>query len=229
MTKPVVLFVEDNLTLRQQLAEYFEPLDWRCDFADTGALALQLGARNHYDVVVLDLGLPDCDGVEICRALKSMSARATPVLMLTARDSLQDKTVGFHAGADDYLTKPFLLPELKLRCEALCRRQALHQQGEIEIGDLLLKVHERRAYRAGCLLELTQLGFNILLTLAKAHPAAVTRSILTHALWGDEPPASDALRSHIYALRQVLDKPFVTPMLTTVTQVGYRLERVNDG
>jgi DNA-binding response OmpR family regulator len=229
MPKPVVLFVEDNATLRQQLAEYVESLGWHCDFADTGALALQLAARNHYDVVVLDLGLPDCDGVTVCRALKAQSAKALPVLMLTARDSLQDKTAGFHAGADDYLTKPFLLPELTLRCEALCRRHALHQQGEIAIGDLLLKVHERRAYRAGRQLELTQLGFNILQELAKAHPAAVTRSTLTHTLWGDEPPASDALRSHIYALRQALDKPFVTPMLTTVTQVGYRLEAVSDG
>ena len=226
MPQPVVLFVEDNLTLRQQLAEYFDPMGWHCDYAETGQQALQLAENHCYDLVVLDLGLPDGDGVAICEQLKRISARALPVLMLTARDSLHDKTRGFHAGADDYLTKPFLLPELKLRCDALRRRHQLGRQGEIVIGDLVIKVHERRALRAGQSLALTQIGFDILSELANAYPAAVTRSALSHALWGDEPPASDALRSHIYAIRQVLDKPFAAPMLTTVTQVGFRLDAV---
>lgn len=117
---------------------------------------------------------------------------------------------------------------MALRCQALARRRDLHQNKTISVGDLVLDRAQRSATREGHPLKLTKIGFDILTELAEAYPQAVTRTQLTHKLWSHDPPDSDTLRSHIYSLRTALDKPFKTPMLTTIINVGYKLELPGD-
>jgi len=218
-----ILVVEDHPTIARQVVDFLDGLKWQADHAATGTLAIELATREAYDVVLLDLNLPDIDGLEVCRAIKARAPRNVPVLMLTARDAFEDKARGFHGGADDYVTKPFDLRELALRCEALARRGRLHIEQALRVGPLTLLVRERRALYGDTPLALTQLGLRILSALCEAHPHAVSRSALTHALWGANPPDSDALKSHIYALRRKLALAGAPDMIVTIPQLGYRL------
>jgi DNA-binding response OmpR family regulator len=145
------------------------------------------------------------------------------VLMLTARDTLDDKLRGFAIGADDYLTKPFALAELAARCQALSQRHRLGLDHVLTIGTLEIDRRSGTVRREGRQLRLTPLAYRILLLLAEAHPRPVPRFELSQGLWGDDPPDSDALRSHVHLLRQVLDKPFGRPMLETVHGIGFRI------
>lgn len=218
-----ILLVEDNGTIATQLTSFMEGLGWSVDYASSGGQGMELARSGLFDVLLLDLNLPDMDGLAVCRRLKAELDYNLPVLMLTARDAFEDKASGYGEGADDYVTKPFDLRELRLRCEALGRRHRLHQSAELCLGELQLSLKSQEARRRGELLKLTGVGFRILRELAEAYPEAVTRSQLIHRLWGDDPPDSDALRSHIYSLRAVLDKPFDSAMLKTLPNVGYRL------
>ncbi len=163
------------------------------------------------------------DGLELCRQLRAKALRHVPVLMLTARDTLDDKLRGFDTGADDYLIKPFALAELAARCRSLSQRHRLGADHALTIGSLMVDRQNRIARREGQQLRLTPLIYQILLLLAEAYPRPVPRFELNRGLWGDDPPDSDALRSHVHLLRQVLDKPFDKPMLETVHGIGFRL------
>lgn len=218
-----ILVVEDHPTIARQVVEFLEGLKWHTDHAATGTLAIELATREAYDVVLLDLNLPDVDGLEVCRAIKLRASRNVPVLMLTARDAFEDKARGFNEGADDYLTKPFDLRELALRCEALARRGQLHLKQEMQLGPLTLLQREKRALCHNTPLALTQIGFKLLLKLCTAYPQAVSRSALMHDVWGANPPDSDALKSHIYTLRKQLEQVGVAQMIVTIPQLGYRL------
>lgn len=218
-----ILVVEDHPTIARQVVEFLEGLRWHTDHAATGALAIGLATREEYDVVLLDLNLPDMDGLEVCRAIKQTAARNVPILMLTARDAFEDKARGFRGGADDYLTKPFDLRELALRCEALARRHQLHVSQQMQVGRLTLLPRERRALYDDAPLALTHAGFKILFLLCSAHPHAVSRSTLVHELWGADPPDSDALKSHVYALRRQLELASGMSLIATIPQLGYRL------
>lgn len=218
-----VLIIEDNLALRSNMAAAFEAEGHIADFSADGPGGLQLAMQTHPDVVVLDLGLPGMDGVEVCRQLRARADRHVPVLMLTARDSLEDKLGGFAAGADDYLTKPFAEAELLARCLALGVRHRAGTGHRLQIGSLCIDRRLGSASRHGQALNLHQTGYRILLELAEAWPGTLTRSHLVTRLWGEDVPDSDPLRSHLYLLRQALDKPFATAMLETVHGVGFRL------
>lgn len=215
-----VLVVEDHAPLAHNLAEALEGAGHTFDFAADGELGLRLALSQDYDLVILDLGLPRMDGLEVCRRLRARQPRRLPVLMLTARDTLQDKLAGFDCGADDYLVKPFAMEEVLARCRALAQR---HEDYLLQVGSLCIDRRTRTATRAGQALRLQPLGYRILLALAEASPRVLTRSELSRKLWGEEAPDSDALRSHLYQLRLALDKPFATPMLATVHGVGLRL------
>jgi DNA-binding response OmpR family regulator len=223
-----ILLIEDNKIIARQLGEFLEGPRWSVDYADNGNLGKELALQHDYDVIILDLNLPDVDGLEVCRDIKQEAEINPPILMLTARDSFEDKARGFGEGADDYVTKPFEFRELALRCQALARRQQLHRNQTLTLGELIIDQKQHLATRQGQSLKLTNIGFLILLTLAQEYPQAVSRSSLMKKIWGDEPPDSDALRSHIYSLRNVLDKPFNSPMLTTITNVGFRLSNIDE-
>lgn len=219
-----ILLVEDEAELAASIIDFLESQGHRLDYAADGRQGLELALVGTYDVVLLDLRLPRLDGLEVCRELRATAERHLPILMLTARDTLDDKIAGFDAGADDYLTKPFALEELLLRCNALGRRHQLHDAQLLTIGELTIDRRQRTATRAGQPLDLHHTPFDILVALAEAHPAVMTRSELADRIWGDEQPASDALATHIYSLRQALDRPFDSPMLKTLHGVGFRLE-----
>lgn len=218
-----ILVVEDHPAIARQIVTFLDGLGWQTDHAGTGLLAIALATRGCYDVVLLDLNLPDLDGIDVCRKIKAEAPRNVPVLMLTARDAFEDKARGFNEGADDYVTKPFDLRELALRCEALARRHQLHRDAELCVGPLTLHLRERRATCNAVPVQLTQVGYRILSLLCSAHPQAVTRSAMLHALWGDQPPDSDALKSHVYALRRQLALAGAPGMIVTIFQLGYRL------
>ncbi|WP_312440455.1 response regulator transcription factor [Janthinobacterium sp.] len=218
-----VLLIEDHAGIARQIATFVDGLGWQLDHAGTGALGVRLATSHVYDVVLLDLNLPDIDGLQVCRAIKAGAPSNVPILMLTARDAYEDKARGFHDGADDYLTKPFDLRELALRCEALARRSQLHVHQELRVGPFMLLARESRAHYRDVALSLTQSGFKILMLLCREHPHAVARAALSAHLWGSEPPESDALKSHIYALRKQLEAAGGAGLLVTIPQLGYRL------
>jgi DNA-binding response OmpR family regulator len=143
--------------------------------------------------------------------------------MLTARDSYLDKVKGFNFGADEYLTKPYDLRELALRCKVLTRRQELYQSNKMSLGDLTLDLNENKATRRNQEIVLNKTAFSILLILMKAYPNPVSKSRIMHDIWGDSPPETNALKSHIYNLRLVIDKPFKTNIIQTIVNVGYKL------
>lgn len=226
MTAPAlhILVVEDNAALGHSIRQLLVASGHRVDLAADGRAGLQMALAEPPDVLVLDLTLPGMDGVRICRRLRAECDRHVPVLMLTARDTLDDKLAGFDAGADDYLVKPFANEELLARCLALSHRQRAGMSHILRIGPLEIDRRTGVVQRAGVVLDIRQTAQRILLILAEAWPRAVTRSELIRRLWGDDPPESDPLRTHLYLLRQALDKPFDSAMLVTVHDVGFRLE-----
>lgn len=224
MTILSVLVIEDTPEIGREVCDFLSAQGMQVDYAATGNLGLSLAQQQHYDVIVLDVMLPDINGVTVCKTLKQSCDPVPAVLMLTARDSIADKSLGFDAGADDYLTKPFDLTELLLRCQALARRHQLHQSQTIVIGELAVNEKQQLAERQGQSLKLSSTDFAILLLLVQAYPNAVSRQQLVNKIWGDEAPDSDVIRSHIYTLRQALDKPFATPMLATLHGIGFKLQ-----
>ena len=218
-----LLIVEDNPDIAENIADYLEAQGNILDFAMDGIGGLHLALTQDYDVIVLDIMLPRMDGLTFCRELREKGERRTPVLMLTARDTLADKLKGFDAGADDYLVKPFAMQELDARLEALSKRSESVQKVLSVIADLELDTGRMEVKRAGKNIELNRTCLKILTILFKAYPNVVPRKELEYALWGDMLPGSDALRSHIYALRNAIDKPFKNSLLETVHGIGYRL------
>lgn len=218
-----ILLVEDTQALATEIYDFLESQGMDVDYAATGKLAMSLLSNNRYDVVILDVMLPDISGIDICHHIKTHIEPAPPILMLTARDSIKDKTLGFDAGTDDYLTKPFNQQELLLRCKALRRRQQLHQSPFITIGELNFNAKQKTARRDGRDLKLSSTDFKILSLLVQAYPNAISRREIIAQVWGQDFPDSDAIRSHIYTLRQVLDKPFKTDMLKTIHGIGFKL------
>lgn len=218
-----ILLIEDNDALAANIADYLEARGHRMDFAIDGANGLATATASHPDIILLDIALPKLNGLLLCEQLRNDASHYIPVLMLTARDTLDDKLAGFAAGADDYLVKPFALAELAARIDALSMRHRVGTRHCIQIGTLALDRQEQRASRCGTELRLSPILWSILLLLAESYPRPISRSELTRRLWGDDPPPSDALRSHIHLLRQALDKPYAGPMLETVHGVGFRL------
>jgi DNA-binding response OmpR family regulator len=223
-----ILIVEDNLDLAENIGDYFDIQGHVTDFAMDGIGGLHLALTQDYDVIILDIMLPGMDGLTLCRKFKAESEKQTPLLMLTARDTLSDKLEGFDAGADDYLVKPFEFEELSARIQALVRRSSYLNKKSIRIGDLEIDLGKMQVKRADLPIELNRACVTILTLLMKASPNIVSRKEIEHVLWGDMPPGSDALRSHIYTLRRAIDKPFKRHLIRTVHGVGYRLVDSDD-
>lgn len=218
-----ILLVEDNSDLASNIIDYLEALGHRLHYAADGEAGLREALVNPVDIILLDLALPNRDGLSVCAEIRRRADRRVPILMLTARDTLDDKLAGFANGADDYLIKPFSLAELAARITALAQRKHLGRQHRFSVGPLTIDRQARLATREGRQLRLTPLLWEFLLLVAEAWPNPVTRDEVTLRLWGDEPPSSDSLRAHLHLLRQVVDKPFNFPIIETVHSVGFRL------
>jgi DNA-binding response OmpR family regulator len=220
-----VLIVEDNADLAANIADFLEGRGHQVDVAMDGVTGLHLAVTQPHDVIVLDLMLPGLDGLTLCRRLRQDAKSATPVLMLTARATLDDKIAGFGEGADDYLVKPFELRELEMRLAALVRRaKGGERLNRLQVADLVFDLGTRVVQRAGRTLNLPMMPLRILEQLMKRSPNVVWRREIEQAAWGDSPPDSDSLRVHMHTLRSAIDPPDLPPLLHTVRGVGYQLK-----
>ena len=218
-----VLIIEDNLDIQANIAEYLED-QYSLDFAYTGNQGLKLALDNDYDVIILDLMLPGIDGINLCKTLRQEAAFETPVLMLTARDTLDDKEIGFGAGADDYLVKPFSLRELRMRINALAKRPKAMNTKSLNYEDLTLSMATLELSSASkTRVTLHRKEAIILNMLIEAAPDIVTNEALSYRLWGEDIPESGALRTHIYNLRQVLKRIPTCCEIKTMRANGYSL------
>lgn len=220
----VVLIIEDNRSLAETVGYFLEARGLEVDYAVDGAEGYRLASENRYDAIILDGNLPRMDGLQVVKHLRTEARVATPIIMVTARDTLEDKLVGLEAGVDDFLTKPFATQELEARLKAIIRRNRKEvARAVLQVGDLTLDPASQIVQRGGRRLELTPAGMRLLTILMRESPRVVSRREIERELWGDDLPDSDALRSHMYNLRKAIDKGFATPMLHTVQSAGYRL------
>jgi DNA-binding response OmpR family regulator len=218
----MILLVEDHKDIAEMVTAYLEGRGFDVDYAADGVTGLHLAVTNTYDAIVLDLMLPGMDGLEVCHKLRTEARRDTPVIMLTARDTLDDKVTGLETGADDYLIKPFAIKELEARLRSLIRRSKGEVSREVlTVGDLSIDTATLKIQRGGKELNMTPIGLKILTVLMRASPAVVSRRELERQVWGDILPDSDTLRSHLYNLRKVIDKPFSKQLLHTIQGSGY--------
>jgi DNA-binding response OmpR family regulator len=224
-----ILVVEDNRDILSNLMDYLSLKGYTVDCAQDGLSGLHLAATEHYDLLILDIMLPGIDGYTLCKRLREDARRDTPVIMLTARDQLDDRLKGFRSGADDYLVKPFALSELAARVEAVMRRTRGGGRRLLQVADLVYDLDTLEVSRGGKPLKLNPIGLKLLAALMQKSPHVIRREVLEETLWGDDCPDSDSLRSHIHQLRQVIDKPFGTALLHTVHGVGYRLIQEDHG
>lgn len=218
-----VLVVEDEVRMARLVKRALDEEGHAVDTASNGTDGLWLATENAYGAIVLDVMLPDCDGFEVCRRLRQKEVWA-PVIMLTARDSIDDRVHGLDAGADDYLVKPFSLAELAARLRALARRDDRSRPVLLTEGDLKLDPAAKRAWRAGTELRLSPKEFS-LLELFLRHPGDVlTRSRIIEAVWDFAyDGGSNVVDQYVNYLRRKIDAPFGRHDIETVRGMGYRL------
>ncbi|MEZ4649429.1 MAG: response regulator transcription factor [Candidatus Eisenbacteria bacterium] len=216
-----ILVVEDDPDLAANLGDFLELRGHTADFAGTGRHALELATSHPFDAILLDRLLPGLDGATVCRTLRERGY-GTPILMLTALDAVERRVEGLHAGADDYLVKPFAMDELVARLEALHRRASRRvASAPLRLGDLEYDPATLEVVRAGQRLELSATLRKILEHLLRNQDRVVTRTELCELVWGE--PDVDALRGQIHELRRIVDRPFGRPLLHTVRGGGWRL------
>ena len=218
-----ILIIEDNRDIAANLGDFLSDRGHEVDYAYDGVTGLHLAVVNEFDAIVLDLALPGMDGLDVCRKLREDGRKETPVLMLTARDQLNDKLSGFDSGADDYLVKPFELKEVEARLVVLARRGQRVKPRELQVGNLIYNLETLTVSRGEKAIDLNPIGLRLLEKLMASSPAVVTRRELEHHVWGEELPDSDSLRVHIHSLRLAIDKPFDTHMIQTRHGIGYCL------
>ena len=221
------LLVEDNLSLAQTVISYFDLEGINCDYASNGSQGLELALLNDYQVILLDINLPRINGLEVCEMIRKQGVDI-PVMMLTARDSLEDKLAGFDAGNDDYLVKPFELSELVARVKALFNRRSLHSM-KLEVGPLVMDLSLKTVCREGQKLKLTPTCWKLLEILMRESPNLVSREKMQNTIWNEpDLPESDVLKVHLYKLRQQVDKPFSIKLIQTVSSHGVAIRVPND-
>lgn len=219
--KARILAVDDNADILSNVRDFLSLKEgWEVNTASCGREALEKLAENKYSLMVLDLGLPDIDGLDITKKLRAEGSKL-PILMLTARDSIDDRVAGLGSGADDYLVKPFSLRELAARAESLLRRTTAAEAEEITVGDLTMNFKTQLVTRAGREITLNPTCRQLLAELLRNSPGIVGRRRLEVVLWNDCPPNSDSLRSNLYLLRQAVDKPFDKPLIHTHPGLGW--------
>lgn len=217
-----VLLCDDDYSILHTIGEYLEIRDIEVDYCQRGEQAGQLAQQVNFDVIILDIMMPGQSGLDACRAIRAAGCD-TPILFLTARDSLDDVLLGFSAGGDDYLVKPFVFEEMLARVLALGKRRSRLDKDEISIGELKINAQTREVTKRGDTLHLNPIQYQLLTYMAQKSPGVVTRNELQQAIWNDNVPDSDALRTHISNLRGVVDKPYSSRQIVTIHGVGYSL------
>jgi len=217
-----VLLIEDQHDIAANIWDFLERRGYALDHAADGESGLAAALRGTFDVIVLDLGLPRLDGLDLCRRLRE-SGHATPILMLTARDTLDDKLRGFAEGADDYLVKPFAMRELEARIAALLRR-GQPPSATLAIGPLRYDPDTRQAAFGERSVALTRTQAIVLERLMQRAPQIVSHAELIRAVWGEEGGDSAALHTHVYELRKLLGASVEQNPIRSVHGLGYRIE-----
>jgi len=222
-----ILLIEDQRDIAANIWDYLEHHGFVMDHAGDGMSGLRMALEGNHDVIVLDLGLPKLDGLDLCRRLREQQ-HDTPVLMLTARDTLDDKLAGFAEGADDYLVKPFAMKELEARIRVLHRRRHRRHGDTLTVGDLSLDPQRQEVRRAGKKLTIAHAGIVLLELLMRRSPHLVRHSELSQALWGESGGDVATLHTHLSLLRAAIDRPFDKRLLHTVHGFGYRIAETTD-
>ncbi|MGB0833596.1 MAG: response regulator transcription factor [Psychrobium sp.] len=216
-----VLLVEDDIDLASTIVDYLEIEDITCDHAANGVLGLTLIEQNNYDVILLDINLPRLDGLSVCQQARNAS-NETPVLMLTAKDTLEDKIAGFNAGTDDYLVKPFEMDELVIRIIALSKRRS-KQITTLAIENLTLDLQTKSARSDVKELKLTPITFKLLKMFMQDTNEPISRESLMRGIWGDFQPDSNSLKVHIHHLRKQFERCDVHAAITNKPGLGFIL------
>ena len=218
-----ILLVEDNHRLSYSLKMSLSEEGYAVDVAYDGEEGQELAASAPYDAIILDILLPKKDGLEVCRELRRQRVN-TPIVMLTARDTVADRVRGLDSGADDYLVKPFALSELLARLRALLRREAAQKSGLLVVGDLALDPSSHRVQRGGKPIELTAKLYALLEYFVRHPNQVLTRELVEQHVWSyDFEATSNVVDVYVRRLRRQIDDPFEVKLLETVRGAGYRL------
>jgi DNA-binding response OmpR family regulator len=219
-----VLLVEDDPRIARVVERALTDVGHRVEVAHDGLQGLTSAERGGHDLLVLDVMLPEMDGIEVARELRRQRMR-TPILMLTARDAVPDRVRGLDAGADDYLTKPFALEELLARVRALGRRATESTEDLVQVGDLVLDVARHEVHRGAQSIELTAKEFDLLAYLMRNAGRVLSKDQITEHVWGyDSQATSNVVEIYIHYLRDKVDRGFSRPLIRTVRGVGYTIK-----
>jgi DNA-binding response OmpR family regulator len=218
-----VLLVEDNIDLATTIVDYLEIESIECDHASNGLMGLSLIEDNTYQMIILDINMPKMDGLTLCSTLRE-KGMDIPILMLTARDSLENKLEGFAVGSDDYLVKPFALKELVARVQVLAKRRS-GEAKRLVLGDLSLDLGQKSARLKDVNLKISPIAFKLLEVLVRASPKAVNRQYILQTVWGEEQPDSNSLKVHIHHLRKTLNAINSDISLETISAVGFAIKQ----
>ena len=219
-----ILLVEDNKHLSNSLKRTLEDDGYVVDTAYDGVDGEEMGLMSCFDAIILDVMLPGRNGLDVCRELRNKRI-TTPILMLTARDALEDRVRGLDSGADDYLVKPFEVDELRARIRSLLRRDSANKSGVLQVADLVLDPAAHTVSRAGTSIDLTAKEFSLLEYLMRHPNHLMTREMAEEHLWSyDHMVASNVVDVYIRRLRRKIDDPYEVKLLETVRGAGYRLQ-----
>lgn len=218
-----ILLVEDNRRLNNSIRLSLVDDGYAVDTAFTGPEGEELAELTPYDTIILDIMLPEKNGLEVCRDLRHKRIN-TPILMLTARDGVEDRVAGLDSGADDYLVKPFAIEELRARLRALMRRESADKTGQLRIADLELDPATHFVQRAGKAIELTAKEYGLLEYFMRHPNRLITREMAESHIWNyDFQASSNVIDVYIRRLRRKVDDPFDVKLFETIRGAGYRL------
>ncbi|MBD1587333.1 response regulator transcription factor [Pseudomonas typographi] len=218
-----ILIIEDNRDIHDNIVEFLKLKGHHVEGALDGLTGLHLAASKDFDAIILDIMLPGADGYHICRTLRQHAHSNAAILILTARDELSDRLVGFEVGADDYVVKPFAMAEVVVRLETIVARRRGRNPRILQVSDLRYDLDTLEVTRAGHPVRLTPTGLKLLEVLMRRSPAVVSKRVLEDAVWGRDLPRNDIIKSNIYLIRRAIDKGFEQPLVHTLHGLGYKL------
>lgn len=217
-----VLVIEDDAGIADLVRQGLEEAHHVVDIATDGASGLQMASENHYGLLILDVMLPKMDGWQVCEALRR-HRNQVPILMLTARDTVDDRVRGLDAGADDYLPKPFAFHEFLARVRALLRRDRVHRTRIIHLADMEIDTAQRQVSRAGVKIGLSHREYELLEALASHEGRVLSREAIQERVWMKENAASNTVDVYVGTLRKKIDAGHTVKLIQTVHGAGYRL------